>query len=89
MSTGVHCLIAQKGTDVMTGSEALSQLNPIEDLPVPILVDRLLALIPDLIEPDKRTLEVSKAKRAEFGHVVCNVEHLRHVIRQYYRNVNI
>jgi len=52
-------------------------------------VDALLDAIPSLIEPDESATTVDPRKRAEFGHVKANVEHLRHVIRQYYRNVNI
>lgn len=76
----------------------LLEQRPIGE-PVALFIDALLEELPNLIEDrvaiqdDPRdALEVRVMigrKRSEFSHVVANVEHLRHVIRQYYRNISI
>jgi hypothetical protein len=67
---------------------ALDELRP-RGMSKAVFVDMILRELPSLIEPDQSALSFSLSKHSEFSHVVANTEHLRHVIRQYYRNVEI
>jgi hypothetical protein len=67
---------------------ALDELRP-RGMSKAVFVDTILRELPDLIEPDRLSLAFSLNKHREFSGVVCRSEHLRHVIRQYYRNVEI
>lgn len=51
-------------------------------------IEGLLDAIPNLIEPG-RDLTHEPEKFKEWMHVKANADHLRHVVRQYYRNTQI
>jgi len=72
--------------------------------PMAKVIDDVLLLLPDLVEDrDALAQDVNaglseehreaqkrlEKKRREFSSVLCQVEHLRQVIRQYYRNTSI
>lgn len=73
-------------------------------MPMSVFIDVLILELPDLIENRyelSRDVDVVLSeehreaqarlvnKRREFSSVLCQVEHLRQVIRQYYRNTSV